>query len=152
MSKPIELKVGETVVHLSHGIGIVASIETRDFAGGNSQAFYILEIDDNGAPKRVFVPVESAGQRVRKVMGRETLARVRAILQGPPRETGQTWNRRYREYMEQIASGDPLKLAEVVCDLNHLNREKDLSFGERKMLDHAATQLDKEMRHAAVAP
>lgn len=57
----------------------------------------------------------------------------------------QTWNRRYREYMEKIKTGSVYEVAEVYRDLLMLKSEKDLSFGERKMLDTARTLLVKEI-------
>jgi CarD family transcriptional regulator len=57
----------------------------------------------------------------------------------------QTWNRRYREYMEKIKTGSVFEVAEVYRDLLILKLEKDLSFGERKMLDTARSLLVKEI-------
>jgi penicillin-binding protein 1A len=48
----IEFKVGDNVVHLSHGVGVIRSIEEKTFALGK-QHFYLVEIDDNKAPKKV---------------------------------------------------------------------------------------------------
>ena len=58
---------------------------------------------------------------------------------------GQTWNRRYREYMEKIKTGSVFEIAEVLRDLSLLKFDKDLSFGERKMLDTAKSLLIKEL-------
>ena len=58
---------------------------------------------------------------------------------------GQTWNRRYREYMDKIKTGSVFEIAEVLRDLSLLKATKDLSFGERKMLDTARTLLVKEL-------
>lgn len=57
----------------------------------------------------------------------------------------QTWNRRYREYMEKIKTGSVYEIAEVLRDLFVLKVDKELSFGERKMLDTARTLLFKEL-------
>ena len=57
----------------------------------------------------------------------------------------QTWNRRYREYMDKIKSGSVYEIAEVLRDLSLLKFEKELSFGERKMLDTAKSLLVKEL-------
>jgi CarD family transcriptional regulator len=57
----------------------------------------------------------------------------------------QTWNRRYREYMEKIKTGSVYEIAEVLRDLYRLKTDKDLSFGERKMLDTAKSLLIKEL-------
>jgi len=57
----------------------------------------------------------------------------------------QTWNRRYREYTEKIKTGSVYDVAEVLRDLYLLKGDKDLSFGERKMLDTAQSLLLKEL-------
>ena len=56
-----------------------------------------------------------------------------------------TWNRRYREYMDKIKTGSVFEIAEVLRDLYLLRSDKDLSFGERKMLDTARSLLIKEL-------
>jgi CarD family transcriptional regulator len=63
----------------------------------------------------------------------------------PSRPNNQTWNRRYRDYMDKIKTGSLFRVAEVLRDLTHLKTEKDLSFGERKMLDTAKNLLIKEL-------
>jgi CarD family transcriptional regulator len=57
----------------------------------------------------------------------------------------QTWNRRYREYMEKINTGSIYEIAEVLRDLHLLKAEKELSFGEKKIMDMAKTLLVKEL-------
>ena len=59
--------------------------------------------------------------------------------------TSQPWNRRYREYTEMLKSGSPIQVAKVLRDLYLLKSDKDLSFGERKMLDTARSLLVKEI-------
>ena len=81
-------------------------------------------------------------------------ARAEAALRQrlPEAELGQevsvdstTWNRRYREYMDKIKTGSVFEIAEVLRDLYLLRSDKDLSFGERKMLDTARSLLIKEL-------
>jgi CarD family transcriptional regulator len=57
----------------------------------------------------------------------------------------QTWNRRYRGFMEKIRTGSLYDLAEVFRDLSRLKNEKQLSFGERRMLETARTLIVKEL-------
>ena len=57
----------------------------------------------------------------------------------------QTWNRRYRDYMDKIKSGSVFEVAEVYRDLSTIKQTKELSFGERKMLDTARSLLVKEI-------
>src|SRR5271163_4806257 len=64
----------------------------------------------------------------------------------------QTWNRRYREYTEKIKTGSPLEIAKVLRDLLVLKSDKELSFGERKMLDTARSLLVKELSIAKAHP
>ncbi len=83
---------------------------------------------------------------LRPIISREEAAKVIEIL----KETNvkidnQTWNRRYREYMEKIKTGSVYQIAEVLRDLFLLKVEKELSFGERKMLDNARSLLLREL-------
>jgi RNA polymerase-interacting CarD/CdnL/TRCF family regulator len=75
-----KFKVGDNAVHLSHGVGVVCGIEEKIFSSGSSQAFYILEIHDNGAPKKVFVPIESSSQRLRPIIKPKEVEEVYKIL------------------------------------------------------------------------
>ncbi|MFM8315381.1 MAG: CarD family transcriptional regulator, partial [Deltaproteobacteria bacterium] len=140
-------KVGDNAVHLSHGVGIVRGIEEREFSPGQKQRFYIVEIQDNGAPKKVFVPTDNCAQRLRPIIRKKEVEKVYEILR--KKETSaidhQTWNRRYREYMEKIHTGQVHEIAEVLRALFLLKHDKDLSFGERKLLDQAKTLLVKEL-------
>jgi CarD family transcriptional regulator len=145
--KDIQFKVGDNAVHLSHGVGIVRGIEDREFGPGRKQSFYILEIQDNGAPKKVFVPVDNSQQRLRPIIRQKEVEQVYQILRkkDPSPIDHQTWNRRYREYMEKIHTGQVQEIAEVMRALFLLKHDKDLSFGERKLLDQAKTLLVKEL-------
>ena len=143
----MQFKVGDNAVHLSHGVGVVRGIEEREFGPGRKQSFYILEIQDNGAPKKVFVPIDSSNGRLRPIIKKKEVDEVYKILKRrePSAIDHQTWNRRYREYMEKIHTGKVYEIAEVLRALFLLKHDKDLSFGERKLLDQAKTLLVKEL-------
>lgn len=137
-------KQGTTVVHKTHGVGVIDKIEERDFSGKMSK-FYIVTIQDQGCPKKVFVPVECAKDRIRPVL--TSFDPVFSALH-EHRKAGidhQTWNRRYREYMERIQTGEAIEVATVLGSLHALKNAKDLSFGERKLFDHAKDLLCKEL-------
>jgi len=142
-----QFKVGDNAVHLSHGVGVVRGIEEREFGKGNKQRFYILEIQDNGAPKKVFVPIETSATRLRPIIQQNQVEEVYKILRNrePSDIDHQTWNRRYREYMEKIHTGQVHEIAQVLRALFLLKHDKELSFGERKLLDQAKTLLVKEL-------
>jgi CarD family transcriptional regulator len=57
----------------------------------------------------------------------------------------QTWNRRYRGFMDKIKTGSIYDVAEVLRDLYRLKTSKQLSFGERRMLDTARSLIVKEI-------
>ncbi len=142
-----QFKVGDNAVHLSHGVGVVRGIEEREFSPGKKERFYILEIQDNGAPKKVFVPMATSGTRLRPIIKSGEVEEVYNILRKKDSSPidHQTWNRRYREYMEKIHTGQVHEIAEVLRALFLLKHDKDLSFGERKLLDQAKTLLVKEL-------
>jgi CarD family transcriptional regulator len=57
----------------------------------------------------------------------------------------QPWSRRFRVYTEMIKSGSPIEIAKVLRDMNRLKFDKELSFGERRLLDQAKSLLLKEL-------
>ena len=140
-----EFKVGDMAVYPAHGVGQVMSIENREIAGAKAQ-FYILKIMDSGMT--IMVPTSNVRNvGLREVIGPDEVEAVYAILseRGEYTITEQTWNRRYREYMDKIKTGSIYEIAEVLRDLSMLRYEKELSFGERKMLDTARNLIIKEL-------
>ena len=120
------------------------ALEQRDI-GGNQIPVYILKILDTGM--KIMVPTVNAGSvGLRDLITSRQVKEVISILKSRdiPRDT-QTWNRRYREYMEKIKTGSVFEIAEVLRDLSVLRTTKELSFGERKMLDTARGLLVKEL-------
>jgi CarD family transcriptional regulator len=90
---------------------------------------------------------------LRPVIGREMVAKVYRILRTKKIEVDQqTWNRRYREYTEKIKTGSVIEIAKVLRDLFVIKADKELSFGERKMLDTARNLLVKELSIASADP
>lgn len=139
-----QFKVGDKAVYPAHGVGEITAVEKREI-GGTSQTFYILKILDNGM--KIMVPTQQAAQvGLREIISSEEADEVFDILREKEISVDTaTWNRRYREYMEKIKTGSVFEVAEVLRDLYLLKAEKDLSFGERKMLDTARNLLIKEL-------
>ncbi len=137
-------KEGDKAVYPAHGVGEVQAVETRNIAG-NEHKFYILKILENSMI--VMVPtanVKSVG--LREIIDCDEVERVYEILRERDITVdNQTWNRRYREYMDKIKTGSVYEIAEVLRDLSMLKYVKELSFGERKMLDTAKNLLVKEL-------
>jgi CarD family transcriptional regulator len=142
--EPIEFKVGDNAVYPGHGVGRVNAIETKEIAG-TKLTFYSIQILDSGM--KIMVPqanVKNVG--LRPIISKEEATLVVSILkQTDVKIDNQTWNRRYREYMEKIKTGGVREIAEVLRDLFLLKVDKELSFGERKMLDTARSLLIKEL-------
>ncbi len=140
----LTFRVGDKAVYPAHGVAEITGIERREISG-TEQTFYILRILENGM--RIMVPMKNAGAvGLRAVVGKQEVKEVYDILRSKEVSVdGQTWNRRYREYMEKIKTGSVFEIAEVLRDLSLLKFDKDLSFGERKMLDTAKNLLIKEL-------
>jgi CarD family transcriptional regulator len=137
-------KIGDLAVYPAHGVGVIESIESRDISG-TKQEFYILKILDSNMT--ILIPLQNVGSvGLRQVIDEREIPKVFDILRakGGAAEN-QNWNRRYREYMDKIRTGSVFDLAEVLRDLCTLREDKELSFGERKMLDTARNLLVKEI-------
>jgi CarD family transcriptional regulator len=141
---PNAFKVGEKVVYPAHGVGVIESIESKTISG-TVKKFYMLRILDSDMT--IMIPTENVGSvGLRRIIGRDMVAKVYKILRDKKVEIDQqTWNRRYREYTEKIKTGSVLEIAKVLRDLFVLKGDKELSFGERKMLDTARNLLVKEL-------
>ena len=122
----------------------VSAVEERDL-GGSRTACYVLKIIDTGLT--VMVPV-AAAERVglRAVMKKREAQRIIDILRAPEVAVDlQPWNRRFRAYTEMLKSGLPSEIAKVLRDMYRLKFDKDLSFGERRLLDQARSLLIQEL-------
>ena len=147
-AKDKQFKVGDLAVYPAHGVGRIEAIETR-VVNGEKHDFYIMKIIENSMV--IMIPtwnVESVG--LRDVIGPMEIPKIMDVIKAK-RDIAidnQTWNRRYREYMDKIKTGSLYEVAEVFRDLTLLKLSKDLSFGERKLYDTAHALLIKELSTA----
>lgn len=137
-------KIGDLAVYPAHGVGVIKAIENKEIHGKEHEC-YILKIIDNGMT--IIIPTANATQvGLRGIIDKEEIPKVYDILRDRDVELDtQTWNRRYREYSERIKTGSIYEIAKVLRDLFLLKYDKNLSFGERKMLDIAKNLLVKEI-------
>ncbi|MGD0626591.1 MAG: CarD family transcriptional regulator [Thermodesulfobacteriota bacterium] len=137
-------KIGDRAVYPAHGVGVIEDIKCRVISG-TKRTFYVLRIVDKDMT--IMIPTDNAQMvGLREIIDKKEVPKVFRIL--AEKNVGvdcQTWNRRYREYMEKIKSGSVFEVAEVLRDLVLLKCDKDLSFGERQMLDLAQNLLVKEL-------
>jgi CarD family transcriptional regulator len=140
----MQFKVGDNAVYPTHGVALIDRIENRQI-DGKDQSFYILKMLETGM--KVMVPTDKAKSvGLRQVISKYSVTKVINILKHKNSKVDhQTWNRRYRQYMEKIKTGNVYEIAEVLRDLYQLKTDKELSFGERKMLDTAKSFLIKEL-------
>ena len=143
-----EFQVGDLAVYPAHGVGEIQAIDSR-VINGEKHDFYIMKILENGMV--IMIPirnVESVG--LRDIISKKDVSRVYDVMKS--RKDGlpdnQTWNRRYRDYMDKIKTGSLYDVAEVFRDLSLLKLTKDLSFGERKLYDTAQVLLVRELSTA----
>jgi CarD family transcriptional regulator len=138
-------KIGDRAVYPTQGVGVIEAIEAREFSG-EKREFYVLRIVDSDMT--IMIPVGNAGQvGMRGLIDKRQVASIYDIL-GEKRQDGQpfaSWSRRQREYNEKIKSGDLCEVAAVLRDLYLIRGEKDLSYGEKKVLELARKLLVKEL-------
>lgn len=131
-------QVGDRVVHPMHGAGIIESI-VQERLRGQLGSYYVFRMPSGGLTLKI--PTGSCGAI--GVRALSTSGRIREVLSAiPGLEIDRTtnWNRRYRENLNRLKSGDLLEVARVIKGLMWRDREKGLSNGERKML-HSAKQI-----------
>jgi CarD family transcriptional regulator len=139
-----EFKVGDKAVYPRGGVAEVIALEELDI-GGNRQRFYVLRLLANNSKIRVPVGNTSA-VGLRQLISEQEIQEVFDILRERTIAFDkQTWNRRYRGFMDKIKTGSIYDVAEVLRDLYRLKTDKQLSFGERRMLDEARSLIVKEI-------
>lgn len=134
--------VGDKIVYPMHGAGTIDAIEEKDILG-EKQSYYILKMPGE---VKVMVPTNRAEQiGVRGVINKTDAAKVINILEENETEMSMNWNKRYRDNMEKMKSGDVFEIADVVRNLAFKQKEKGLSTGEKKMLSNAKQILVSEL-------
>ena len=131
-------QVGDKIVHPMHGAGIVESIVQKK-VNGVMRDYYVLKLPVRAMV--VMIPTDNSEEiGVRPIVDREQADRVLEEIGSLQVEMTQNWNRRYRENMLRLKSGDLLEVARVVKGLMLRDGDRGLSTGERKML-HSAKQI-----------
>lgn len=135
--------VGDRVVYPMHGAGVIEAIEEKEILGAWKK-YYVMKLPLG--EMKVLIPIDSISQvGLRGVIEKDEVSQVFVVLQGEQPEMSANWNRRYRNHLEKIKSGDIYEVAEVVRNLMLRDREKGLSTGESKMLDTARQILVSEL-------
>ncbi|MGO5060979.1 CarD family transcriptional regulator [Lawsonibacter sp. LCP25S3_F5] len=134
----MSFQIGDKVAHPMYGAGVLESVVQKK-VGGVVQEYYIMKL----AKSSMIVMIPTQGSEeigVRPVVDPDQADRVLAAIPSIQVEMTANWNRRYRENMERLKSGDLLEVARVVKGLTLRDAKRSLSTGERKML-HSARQI-----------
>lgn len=134
--------VGDHIVYPMHGAGVIDAIEEKNILG-EKQAYYILKMPGE---VKVMVPTNKAEEiGVRGIIDKQEASKVFEILEEDKTEMSSNWNKRYRDNMDKMKSGDIYEIADVVRNLSFKQKEKGLSTGEKKMLSNAKQILVSEL-------
>lgn len=135
--------IGDKIVYPMHGAGVIEEIEEKKILGENRR-YYILRVPCGDM--KIMIPTDSCKEiGVRGIISCEEMQGVLQFLGEDSSEMSDNWNRRYRENMEKLKTGDVHNVAEVVRNLARTDKEKKLSTGEKKMLSNAKQILISEM-------
>ena len=134
--------VGDKIVYPMHGAGTIDAIEEKDILG-EKQNYYIIKMPGE---VKVMVPIAKADDvGVRGIINKEEAGKVLQVLEANETEMPNNWNKRYKENMEKMKSGNIYEVADVVRNLSFKQKEKRLSTGEKKMLNNAKQILVSEL-------
>jgi len=135
--------LGDKIVHPMQGAGIIEQIEERRILGQTKQ-YYVLKLPCSDL--NVMIPVEAElSVGIRPIVGTEKVEEAINVLKAESTEMDSNWNRRNRDNLDMLKTGDILKVAEVVRNLLRIDRAKGLSAGEKKMLTNARQILVSEI-------
>lgn len=133
---------GHKVVHKTHGVGEIEGSEILDL-GGQQQDYYILKIVSTGL--KVRFPKQTSTQIVRNLVTEAEIEEIFEIITSPAKTYSMVWNRRKKEFNEKINSGSVFEISEVFRDLRNKDDGKELSFGEKEMMEKAKARLVSEI-------
>jgi CarD family transcriptional regulator len=135
--------IGDKIVYPMHGAGVIEGIEEKLILG-ETRRYYILKVPFGDM--KIMIPCDSTESvGVREIICVEELVQVQDALSCDSTEMQGNWNRRYRDNMEKLKTGDVSNVCEVVRNLMRVDRIKKLSTGEKKMLSNAKQILVSEL-------
>jgi len=134
--------IGDKVVYPLHGAGVIESIEEKAILD-ERQSYYIIKMPGE---VKVMVPTAKAEDiGVRNIIDKESALKVIKILEEESTEMSANWNKRYRDNMEKMKTGNIYEVADIVRNLSFKQKDKGLSTGEKKMLLNAKQILVSEL-------
>lgn len=143
-------RIGDNIVYPMHGAGTIDSIEEKEILGEKLQ-YYVIKMPGE---VKVMVPTSKAESLgVRGIIDETGAKNVLKLLEQYETEMSQNWNKRYRDNLDKMKTGDIYQVADVVRNLTFQQKEKGtLSTGEKKMLSNARLILVSELALAEKTP
>jgi CarD family transcriptional regulator len=136
-------KLGDKVVYPMHGAGIIETVEQKEVLGV-VKSYFILKMPIG--EMKLMIPVDNVDNiGLRDIINMEAVENVYVILKQNAEINDSNWNKRFRDNMIKMKTGDIFEVAQVVRDLTYRDREKGLSTGEKKMLVSAKQMLVSEI-------
>ncbi|MFA9422574.1 MAG: CarD family transcriptional regulator [Sedimentibacter sp.] len=136
-------KLGDKVVYPMHGAGIIETVESKEILG-EIKNYFVLKMPIG--EMKLMIPVDNVNNiGLRDIIGESLVDGVYNILKQAAVLNDSNWNKRYRDNMIKMKTGDIAAVAQVVRDLTYRDREKGLSTGEKKMLVSAKQMLVSEI-------
>jgi CarD family transcriptional regulator len=138
-------KKGAKVVYPLHGVGIINSIEEKTVLG-ERRAYYIIRLAISDMT--VMIPTERSEELgLRLVVSDHDVKKALKLINSASTEMEEDWKSRYQHNFEKIKSGSIFDVAEVVRNLFHRNRVKELSIMEKKLYENAYRLLVDEISY-----
>ena len=134
--------VGDKVVYPMHGAGTIDSIDKKNIL---DEEIEYINISMPGGVKVMVPRNQAAKQGLRNIISQDEVERVFSVLETDETAMSDNWNKRYRDNMDKMKSGDIYEVADVVRNLSFKQKEKGLSTGEKKMLNNAKQILVSEL-------
>ncbi|HPW99326.1 MAG TPA: CarD family transcriptional regulator [Sedimentibacter sp.] len=135
--------LGDKVVYPMHGAGVIETMESKEILG-EIRNYYVLKMPIG--EMKLMIPVDNVNNiGLRNIIDKKTVEEVYNVLKQEAEINDSNWNKRYRDNMTKMKTGDIFEVAEVVRDLTYRDKEKGLSTGEKKMLVSAKQMLISEI-------
>lgn len=139
-------QIGDKIVHPMHGAGVIDDIVTQNVSG-TTREYYLLRLPTGSVT--VLIPISSCESiGIRPIISKDEAQTLLSSIDSIVCEDESNWNRRYRENMDHIKSGNLTEVACVIKSLTARELRKPLSTGERKMLSSAKQILYSELELA----
>lgn len=136
-------KLGDKVVYPMHGAGVIETVEQKEVLGV-VKSYFILKMPIG--EMKLMIPVDNVNNiGLRNIINMDAVEKVYVILKQNAEINDSNWNKRFRDNMIKMKTGDIFEVAQVVRDLTYRDREKGLSTGEKKMLVSAKQMLVSEI-------